>query len=333
MGIHNTARTKSVCNATNKHNNQKFQPDVTSDILETDRSHGIPYIIHQVYKDENIPYDLGRYVKSVVDTNQSWKYYFWTDVASRKLVESRLPRLLPTWDRLTKGIFKGDIIRILALYEYGGVYLDLDVEVFRSFDKLTKTASCIIPPEPFEHNAFLYGREIIINNAIVFCRARHPFLKLVLDNVNNISESLNPVDITGPKFLTRMYDIYINKSCLHNQLDAPGTKGKDNAPFAVEMNNNVGYDDSLYVPNTQYFNDKIDNDVQYQKFRSICNTLDQLASLQQRACVEGLTRGFVRKPNNYTFTVHHWFHLWGNKPREHRTISIKELIPSAVIPV
>ena len=38
--------------------------------------------------------------------------------------------------KLKKYAFVSDFVRVYALYNYGGVYLDTDVEVFRPFDDL-----------------------------------------------------------------------------------------------------------------------------------------------------------------------------------------------------
>lgn len=81
-----------------------------------------------------------------------------------------------------KYAFAADYVRLYALYTEGGIYLDSDVEVFKSFD-------------PFLNNSFFTGTEpYIIKDeiyydlecAIMGSEKGHPFLNEALDYYNNI---------------------------------------------------------------------------------------------------------------------------------------------------
>lgn len=91
-----------------------------------------------------------------------------------------------------KYAFAADYIRLYALYTEGGIYLDSDVEVFKSFD-------------PFLNNTFFTGTEpYIIDDkvyydlecAIMGSEKGHPFLKEALDLYNELHLDLeNPLTI------------------------------------------------------------------------------------------------------------------------------------------
>ena len=66
--------------------------------------------------------------------------------------------------------FIGDYYRLKAVYEYGGIYLDTDVKVNKSFDSLLK------------HNAFLnFIFNCSVGSAIIGSRKKNPFIKGLLD--------------------------------------------------------------------------------------------------------------------------------------------------------
>ncbi|WP_051226393.1 glycosyltransferase family 32 protein [Butyrivibrio sp. MC2013] len=66
--------------------------------------------------------------------------------------------------------FIGDYYRLKAVYEYGGIYLDTDVMVNKSFDDLLK------------HNCFLnFIYECSVGTAIIGSRKGNPFIKGLMD--------------------------------------------------------------------------------------------------------------------------------------------------------
>jgi len=101
----------------------------------------IPKVIHYCWlsKDE-IPEDL-------LKCMESWKKYL-PDYEWMLWNFNRFPRGKSKWvDEAfdnKKYAFSADYIRLYALYNYGGIYLDMDVEVLKSFDSLLelKTFVC-----------------------------------------------------------------------------------------------------------------------------------------------------------------------------------------------
>ena len=70
--------------------------------------------------------------------------------------------------------FIGDYYRIKAIYEYGGIYLDTDVKIHRSFDNLLK------------HKAFLsFIFDCSVGTAIIGGEKGNPFFKGIMDMYDN----------------------------------------------------------------------------------------------------------------------------------------------------
>ena len=93
----------------------------------------IPKIIHYCWlSDDPVPAELQNYMaswKKFLPDYEFWKWDF-----------TRFPRGTSQWvDEAfdnKKYAFAADYIRIFALYNYGGIYLDMDVEVLKPFDDL-----------------------------------------------------------------------------------------------------------------------------------------------------------------------------------------------------
>lgn len=81
--------------------------------------------------------------------------------------------------------FVSDYVRLYALYKYGGIYLDTDIEVIKPFDKL------------LIHNAFLgYESEGRVNNGVAGTVKGNEFFEKCMDYVVDNFEKGLPYDIS-----------------------------------------------------------------------------------------------------------------------------------------
>lgn len=104
--------------------------------------------------------------------------------------------------------------RYFVLYEYGGLYADLDVECLRPIDGALKDSSsdCLLSQEPLEHAEFLapVGAPLV-SNALMACRPGHPFLAHVIAALPSHAGWIwwnSVLWATGPYMLTKVYHAY-----------------------------------------------------------------------------------------------------------------------------
>lgn len=85
-------------------------------------------IIHQTWKDENIPHDIYKasWQESWRNMSSSWDYKFWTDEDNERLIRDDYPFFWDTFQKVDKGVVKSDLCRMLYLHKYGGIYADMD---------------------------------------------------------------------------------------------------------------------------------------------------------------------------------------------------------------
>ncbi|KAH3723801.1 hypothetical protein DPMN_049595 [Dreissena polymorpha] len=186
-----------------------FQPfiDVEFPHVETDVPR-IPHNIHQIWirhhntteTDIEVPEQFEQYMKTFPKWNPSWKYYFWTHRTSIKLLEERHPELLTFYYKTLVPVQKSDLMRYVVVYEFGGLYVDLDTSCLRSLDIVTTKYSCIVLPEPFEDGIIWENIPYRIPNGVFLCRAKHPFLEQVLRTISGIKTVEASPTLIGPLF-------------------------------------------------------------------------------------------------------------------------------------
>ncbi|MGA2764955.1 MAG: glycosyltransferase [Spirochaetia bacterium] len=167
----------------------------------------IPRIIHQTVKNLEIPPQWVSFQAVARELHHNWEYRLWTDADNLSLMAESAVRWMHLYESLPRNIMRADMIRYVILQKYGGLYLDLDYELFRPFDLLEE--SLVLPSESDP------GEEIILGNCILASEPGHPFWECALTELEKSFSALgrrvledDVLWITGPGLLTRTYKEY-----------------------------------------------------------------------------------------------------------------------------
>ncbi|MHA4812502.1 glycosyltransferase family 32 protein [Flavitalea flava] len=170
----------------------------------------IPKIIHQTWKDKDIPEDFRKMSLTWKKEHEDWEYCLWTDEMNRNFIKQHFSFFLPKYDSYEKNIQRVDALRYFVLYKYGGMFIDLDFECIANITPLVENAQCVFGKEPAEH-CLIHQKEIIISNAFMGGVPGHFFLDLLcMELESNRCLTDHPNDLvlesTGPFMLTRVYN-------------------------------------------------------------------------------------------------------------------------------
>ncbi|XP_046354723.1 inositol phosphoceramide mannosyltransferase 2-like isoform X2 [Haliotis rufescens] len=266
-----------------------------------------PKIIHQTWRDTQIPRKFEKWVRTWQRNHPGWTYILWTDESARQLISDKYPSFLPVFDSYSEGIRRADALRYFILYEYGGVYADMDLESLKPLNPITFKYSCILAQEPYEHSILDSNFEHLIINAFIACRKGHPFLKMVIDYLPSFSHMWNVLDSTGPHFMTFAYRQFLSA---HHYPD--------------------NHMDGTYLAPAEYFFPSIDP-AKHFWMRQQCVNFDKISTLQKKACMHLKLKG-VERSDKYAFTTHHWIHTYLNfKLSLKGPVDIHVLVPGAQI--
>lgn len=332
-----------------------FEPEVHSDFGTTsadiDKNLQIPHIIHQTWSNESVPQITAPLIKTFISLNPEWTYFFWTDQTARAFIKDKFDYFLPTWDSYKDYMNRADAIRYFVLYEYGGVYVDIDFECLRPLKNVTLKYPAIFPVEPFEHSAFRMDQPYLINNAIMLSRPKHPFLKQLINRLELYSRRRDIIDVAGPQFLTNEFNRFNNIS--QNDKEIQILYGDPSVPFfykSVWKYSQGNMDSAIYVPNTHYFMNTLAMNFETKAYTTTCKSwLNKIvvscrpddqrplckkpSALQKRACNELFRRSSrsLHEHFRFTFTRHHWFSSYDRpKVNLQQTVDIRTIVQRVV---
>jgi hypothetical protein len=147
----------------------------------------IPRIIHQTWKDKNLPPIIYKLVSENISflKQNGYELMFWTDEMILKLISEEYPNFYNIYKLARTGVQKGDIARIILVYHYGGIYIDLDVLILKDFAELLDMNSnkLYITYEPSGQTNALYNSDKYICNAFFAANKNNNMLKVILNNI------------------------------------------------------------------------------------------------------------------------------------------------------
>jgi mannosyltransferase OCH1-like enzyme len=177
----------------------------------------IPKILHQTWKDRQVPPVFADYVASWKANHPDWEYRLWTDDDNRRLIAEHYSWFLPTYDSYPKPIQRADAVRYFILHKYGGLYVDLDFLSFSPITPLLAGRTCVLGVEPPEHcRQFKVAK--LVCNALMAAVPEHPFFATVIRElpkfVNHVECEQSELSSTGPIMLTRVYEGFTSKETM-----------------------------------------------------------------------------------------------------------------------
>ena len=182
-------------------------------MVQMTRPAGIPRLIHQTWKSDQIPPHWQPLQQSWRRWHPDWEYRLWTDEDNAAFIARCYPEFLPVYEGYDKEIKRVDAVRYFIMHYFGGVYADLDFEALRPLDDLLTGKQLVLAREPPSHASAdsavrSRGLDSILGNAFLASIPRHPFWEAVADGLVTHRHETEVLDATGPFLLTRVYQEY-----------------------------------------------------------------------------------------------------------------------------
>lgn len=164
----------------------------------------IPQLLHRIWFGGPMPDEFVRYGHAWEMLHPAWVMTDWPAGTLPPLpdVYHRAREIAPR-DSLR---FRADVLRLALLWEYGGVYVDTDVEPLRPIDGLIEGVECFASWSP--HRAKDGTR--LLTNCVMGAVPRHPFIGACIDGLEEAVRTYRGrplAQMVGPWHISRVYAV------------------------------------------------------------------------------------------------------------------------------
>ena len=160
--------------------------------------------------------------KKLLKLHQDYDYQFFPAHQRREFIRERRPELLDLYDFYPRDIQRADLFRVIAVFELGGFYLDLDVHPYVPLDELCEATLVLteewkMTREQYEDRHWhppAHPRDLLqVGNYGFAAEAGHWFMEEVIDETLCRAGAINPSTIwnndvlfsTGPDVINAVY--------------------------------------------------------------------------------------------------------------------------------
>ena len=144
-----------------------------------------------------------------LNKNINFNKNIWYDENIIELIQKTFPQYLNIYKNITDLRFKSDLSRLLILYVYGGIYIDIDQKLlkgFKSFDNIVKKTMAIV---------FNNGKSELSNGLIYVKEIKNEYIKLCLESYIEI---IKKGEIGACKVMKEVFDkMYKNMKIGENE--------------------------------------------------------------------------------------------------------------------
>lgn len=182
----------------------------------------IPKIIHQIWFGERDYRKLynPEWIDSWKELNPHYEYIVHTETDAIKVLQ-KYPKYYEVFKKLDakrnlKYALRSDFLRYLLMYEYGGIYVDMDFECYKPIDPLIEEyKNEVILGRLGNNKKWIHS----VPNSILFSKPKSEFWIYVLNTIceKNLKGKIGRLMVekyTGPIMLKQCTDSYDDKSMI-----------------------------------------------------------------------------------------------------------------------
>lgn len=202
-------------------------------------------IIHQSWSTKFLPVKYKSNQLTLKKYFKDCKFKLWTDEDNDIFIKEKFPDFYPIYSNYNNKINQVDSARFFYLYEYGGLYIDLDVLLKKDIKPLLDQSCCLFSQDSNKSYYNHKNLKFYIDSMCMYSEPKNKFIKNIIDHLYknefvNIENVLDNVFVTGPGMVTNLYnslkpDIKLN----HNKIIVKHDLGLYEDIYGIHYCNNT----------------------------------------------------------------------------------------------
>jgi hypothetical protein len=179
-------------------------PVVAQQADTEDETSGVPRILHRIWLDDPMPAEFEQYGQRWRELHPDWEIREWRSTAdlppliNQDLFDAAREICPKDWKR-----FQADLLRLELLHQFGGVYVDTDVEPLKAFDPLLDR-KVLVAYSPHRDRS----NRRLLTQAVLGSVPGHPWIRACIDALPDAVKRYagKPLaQMIGPHHITRVW--------------------------------------------------------------------------------------------------------------------------------
>ena len=185
---------------------------------QNDLQKTIPKLIFRMSKFpfNDLPLEIANVLEQCNQMNPEYLQIYLDDNDCNLFIAEYFPQYVDAYQSIIPGAFKSDIIRLLLLYKYGGVYNDIGHTFLKPLDSfIDENDELVIVKDLVTKHIFIETPSYAIHNAFIAVYKNNLIILYIIEyiivNINSKKYGLNPLDITGPLAVGKAFNLFFEK--------------------------------------------------------------------------------------------------------------------------
>ena len=160
----------------------------------------------------NLPQKIKDNIENTKSLNPGYEIRYYSDSDAEKFINENFPEYMDDYNTLIPGAYKADLLRLLLLYKYGGVYNDIGHVYLEPISKII-----------FQNDTLLVCKDQVLqglpsfylHNALIASSPNHQMIKkaidVIIENVRNKFYGNSALEPTGPGAFGKAFNLYFER--------------------------------------------------------------------------------------------------------------------------
>lgn len=170
----------------------------------------IPKQVFLTYKEEyeSLHDVIKKNIETMKKNNPDYEVRYYSDKDAEKFINENFPQYTNHYEKLVPGAYKADLLRLLLLFKYGGVYNDIGHLYLVPINKILSNHELVLCKDSGDPN----NKNYYLHNAFIASIPENPLIQeainVVIKNIESDYYGDSCLEPTGPGALGRSYNIY-----------------------------------------------------------------------------------------------------------------------------